>query len=359
MRKKLKVLLVGTGGWAEVHARAARLARNIELTAICGHRNQERLATLADEFRPTATGFDLAELLDRVQPDILDVACNPRYRVDPVRLAAECPSVKLVNLEKPLALTPGEAAEITRTCRENDLLLTVNHQKKFLPAWRKLKEMIAGGVLGSVSFMRATCRGNLLEQGTHVADMLLFYNDYTPVSWLMGQVADLEGLDKPQAAAPDASIAVLCFENGVRALFESGNAGRFLPGETNKWYQFAVQVYGDAGHAEVTLNKTLTRVDYRSGRTLREPSSWDDGCVEAQARHLDSLAEYVDDPDQGHISGLDRSLQSFEVIMGTYASSCYGGRIEFPRKFEDRLLDDLRSSQQRGAPGQSMQSPTQ
>ncbi|NOY79744.1 MAG: Gfo/Idh/MocA family oxidoreductase [Kiritimatiellaeota bacterium] len=344
MGKELKLLLVGTGGWAAVHARACRLARNVELAGICGHRNRERLTALADEFGPVASDTDLAALLEEVRPDILDVACNPRWRVGPVRLAAACPSVKLVNLEKPLALTPGEAYEIARLCRENNLLLTVNHQKKFLPAWRKLKEMIAGGVLGSVSFMRATCRGNLLEQGTHIADMLLFYNDYAPVSWLMGQVADLEGLDKPQAAAPDASIAVLCFENGVRALFEAGNAGRFLSGETNKWYQFALEVSGDAGHAEVTLNRDLTWVDYRSGRTVRERSSWDDDYLQAQAAHLDSLAVYAADPGCGHVSDLEHSLQSFEVIMGIYASACTGGRVEFPCRFEDRLLDALRRS---------------
>lgn len=343
---KLRILLVGTGGWARAHALAMRECREVELVGICGHRNRDRLTALCTEFGDVPGDVDLAPLLRRVGPDIVDIACNPHYRLAGVQAAVAAGGVRLVNLEKPLALTPGEAYAIEALCRESGTLLTVNHQKKFLPAWAKVRSLIDEGTLGTVRFLRATCQGNLLEQGTHVADMLLFFNRYRPLAWVMGQVGDLAGLDKPQASAPDAAVAVLSFVDGTRALFECGTVGRNLPGETNKWQQFAIEVYGDAGHAAVTLNRTLAVTTYADGRTLTEPSSWDRDYLHALAGHLDAVGAYARDPAVGHVSDLDRSLQSFSAVLAIYASAVQGGRVLLPCRFEDRLLDELRALRQ-------------
>lgn len=339
---RMKCVLFGTGGWGRAHAQALRNCSEVELAGICGHRNIERLNAMRDEYAPGCpVGLELADLLDKVRPDILDVSCNPFFRVEPVRLATACPSVKLINLEKPLALKPSEAYEIEQLCRDRGILLTVNHQKKFLPTWRKVKNLIQAGTLGEISFIRATCQGNLLEQGTHVIDMLLFYNDYVPISWVMGQVGDLEGLAKTASAAPDSAVGVLSFENGVRGLLEIGNIGRSLPGETCKWYQFAVEVYGSLGNALVTLNRDLRVITYADGHVLSEPSSWTDHYVQALTAHLDSLASYIREPEKGHISDLDRSLLSFNAIMAVFASASRGGRIDLPTRFSDDIVTDL------------------
>lgn len=342
---KLRVVLVGTGGWARAHALAMRQCREVELVGICGHHNRDRLAALGAEFGGLPGDLALEPLLRRLQPDIVDIACNPHYRLAGVQ-AAVAAGAKLVNLEKPLALTPGEAYAIEALCRKSGTLLTVNHQKKFLPAWAKLRALIDAGALGPVRFLRATCQGNLLEQGTHIVDMLLFFNDYRPLEWVMGQVGDLAGLDKPQASAPDAAVAAMAFTDGVRVLFECGTVGRALPGETNKWQQFGIEVYGDAGHAAVTLNRTLTVTTYADGRVVTEPSSWDRDYVNALAAHLDAVGAYVRNPAAGHISDLDRSLQSFSAVMAIYASAVHGDRVRLPCRFDDRLLEELRALRQ-------------
>jgi predicted dehydrogenase len=333
-------VLVGTGGWAAAHAAAYRDCTEVELVGICGHRNVERLEGLAETCGMPEHSLHLHQLLARTEPDILDVACNPHFRLGAVQ-AARGSRVKLVNLEKPLALTPEDAYEIERLCLENNSLLTVNHQKKFLPAWRKVKDTIAAGTIGTVEFMRATCQGNLLEQGTHLVDMVLFYNDYCPTSWVMGQVGELEGLDKEGASAPDAAVATLAFENGVRAVMSFGSAGRALPGETNKWYQFSVEVYGTLGHVKVSLNRMLEIVTYTDGGPVVEESSWEKNYQRALTAHLDAAARYARNPAEGHISDLSKSLASFQVIMAIYASACELGKIALPRRFDDQLMARL------------------
>ncbi len=339
---KIRSVLVGTGGWAESHAKAYADCEEVELVGISGHRNVERLDALAETYGIAERSLDLAELLAKTTPDMLDVACNPHFRLGAVQ-AAMRPHIKLINLEKPLALTPGDAYEIERLCQANDKLLTVNHQKKFLPAWRKVKETIDSGAIGAVDFIRATCRGNLLEQGTHLVDMSLFYNDYQPARWVMGQVAELEGLEKEGASAPDAAVATIGFENGVRATMTFGGAGFLVPGETNKWYQFAAEVYGTQGHVKVSLNQRLEIVTYSDGQRRVEDASWEANFVAALTAHLDAAARYAQDPGLGHISDLAKSMSSFQVIMAIYASACAADRIELPQRFDDGLIDRLKA----------------
>jgi predicted dehydrogenase len=343
---KLRTVLVGSGGWGRAHAQAMRQCHDVELVGICGHRNREQLEALCAECGGLPGDVDLAALLQRTHPDIVDIACNPHFRLEGVQLAIAA-GARLVNLEKPLALTPGEAYAIAALCRKTGTLLTVNHQKKFLPAWAKVRRLIDAGAFGQVRFLRATCQGNLLEQGTHVVDMLLFFNGGRPLEWVMGQVGDLEGLDKAQAAAPDAAVAAMAFADGVRVLFECGNVGRALPGESNKWYQFAIEVYGEAGHASVTLNGTLSVTTYADGQTATEPSSWDRDYLNALAAHWDAVAVYARNPAVGHISDLDHSLPSFDAVMAIYASACRGGRVRLPCRFEDSLMDELSALRRR------------
>lgn len=343
----LQAVLVGTGGWAETHIRAYQQCQEVTLAGLCGHRNIERTRALAERYGIAAWSHELDELLDRIQPDILDIACNPHYRVEGVRAAAKRASVRLINLEKPMALTPSEAYEIERLCREQGKLLTVNHQKKFLPAWHKTKETLDAGTIGEVRFVRASCQGNLLEQGTHLVDMVLYFRDYCPVSWVMAQIDELEGLDKEGASAPDAALALLCFEDDVRAVMTFGSIGHTLPGETNKWHQYVVEVYGSEGHIQVTLNKTWTLTTYSDGRTVTQASSWDRHYVEAVAHHLDAAARYAADPSVGHISELAKSLASFQVIMAIYASGCGHGRVALPQRFGDELMAKLEARRQR------------
>ena len=337
---KLKSVLVGTGNWAKAHATAYGNCTEVELDGICGHSNLDRLNLLAEECAIPECSLDLGELLARTKPDMLDIACNPHFRLEGVK-AAMIPSIKVINVEKPLALTPGDAYEIERLCKENDKLLTVNHQKKFLPAWKTAKEFVASGGIGETGFIRASCQGNLLEQGTHLVDMALFFNDYNPVSWVMGQIDELEGLDKPAASAPDSAMAIVCAENGVRSVLTFGSIGHEVPGSGPKWYHFTLEAYGSEGHVKVGLNTKVEMISYRDGKTVAEESSWTKDFLLGLTRHLDAVAQYAKDPAQGHWSNLDNSMQSFQVIMGIYASGCGDGRVEFPRRFDNQLMDRL------------------
>lgn len=343
MTEKMRAVLFGTGNWADAHAAAYAECREVALVGVSSRSDAARLNAFADKHGVAARSLDLEALLRELQPDILDIAAHPAYRLEGVRLAAGFPSIRLVNLEKPIALKPSDAYAIESICAERDKLLTINHQKKFLPAWRKAHDAIADGAIGTVEFMRATCQGNLMVQGTHLTDMALFFNGYCPAQWVMAQVDDLEALDDPRTPAPGAAVAVVGFENDARAVMTMGSVGHRLPGEENKWFQFGVEVYGAKGRIKVTLNQTLEITTDADGRTVVENSSWERDYVHAQAAHLDAAARYARDPAVGHVSDMARSALSYQVVMAIYASGAGEGRVQLPRRFDDDLIARLRA----------------
>lgn len=336
----MKTLLIGTGLWAENHLKAMQRCRRMRIAGIVGHSNEARLNELADRYAIPYRSMNVTKAIADVGPDIVDIAGSPRYRLAGVT-ACVGTGVRLVNIEKPMALTPREGYAIEKVCRASGLLLTVNHQKKFNAPWAKAASLIRGGRLGSLRFFRATCRGNLLEQGTHLVDMLLFFHGYTPLQWVMSQVADLEGLDKEKTPAPDSAAVELRFTDGVHASVLIGNIGWAIPRETNKWFQFSVEAYGTRGHLVVTLNQTLEVVTYADGRRVKEPSKWDDTWVQGLADHLDACARYAARPGAGHVSCLDNSMKSFEAVMAIAASAAGGGRIPLPCRIDDGALRRL------------------
>jgi len=339
---KMKAVVVGSGPWAQNHLRAYQQCKEVEVAGLVGMTPTSAVDDVARQFGIPGVFRDVREAVRAVKPDILDVATNPHYRLEALQ-AAQGLGVKLFILEKPLALTPDEAYQIDWMTRAGKARVVIGHQKKWMKTWARAAQAIRNGEVGPIRFYRATCRGNLLEQGTHLVDMVLFFHQYRPVKWVMGQVDDLQGLDKTGAPAPDAATATLCFEDGALAYLTLGSAGYAIPGETGFWFQMAVEAHGDRGHVKNTLNQQLEILRYDTGRVEREPSSWSEHWLAGMTAHLDAAARYAADPAVGHISSMENSIQSFQVIMAIYASSAEGGRVMLPRNFGNQVLAKLRA----------------
>lgn len=62
---------------------------------------------------------------------------------------------KHVFVEKPLALSTEDAAELASTADRNGLVLMVGHTFEFVPAVQKMKELIAAGSVGDVLYLHS------------------------------------------------------------------------------------------------------------------------------------------------------------------------------------------------------------
>ena len=213
--------------------------------------------------------------------------------------------------------------------------LVINHQLRFIEEWVRVKELASSGKLGEIRFIRASCRMNLLEQGTHLIDLVLSFNEDTPPEWVMGQVDGVGGFRKPHSA-PDAAMAAIYFQNGVRALVECGtnapDVSRYEQSNSN----FHAEVYGSEGQAMCTLG-------YGWREWIKGQDAWGETRKTSggQKELTEAMCDWLDDDAKKHPTRLEISLISFDIIMGVYQSALKRGVEQFPLSADDTLCEEL------------------
>ena len=98
----LKAAVVGTGFISTKHHLPAwvRLRKDVQLVAVCDT-DASAAAAAADRFGVPSSYTDLTELLDKEQPDFVDICTPPDSHADIATLALEADASVLI--EKPLA----------------------------------------------------------------------------------------------------------------------------------------------------------------------------------------------------------------------------------------------------------------
>src|SRR5262249_10637867 len=151
---------------------------------------RQRADRFAEDYGARAY-YDAGAMLEREAPEIVSIVTRPAGRAD---LACLCASagVKGIIAEKPMAITLADADRMVARCRTAGAVLTVSHQMRYSPEFEIGKAAIDSGRIGEVYFMRGVCYGNLMQQGTHVIDMLRWFAGDAKVAWVMAQAADYD-----------------------------------------------------------------------------------------------------------------------------------------------------------------------
>ena len=130
---------------------------------------------------------DCANLYARQKPDIVVVAVNePEHLKEALNAIAAKP--KLVILEKPVALNLTEALQIEESAKKNNVPILVNHERRFSKDYHLAKSYL--NEIGEIQSVHASlCSSlcvyskkqestgaySLLHDGTHLADIVLFF----------------------------------------------------------------------------------------------------------------------------------------------------------------------------------------
>lgn len=143
----IKVGIVGCGYWGDIHLRVIKSFKNVHIVGICDH-NLDKARRLAARENIGLATKDMGELLGRTNPDAIHIVTPPTSHESLVRAAirAGCH----VFVEKPMALTSGEASLMIATSTEHDRLLTVGHNYLFEPAIREAHRHVSDGRLGKL-----------------------------------------------------------------------------------------------------------------------------------------------------------------------------------------------------------------
>jgi predicted dehydrogenase len=341
--RKYRVGILGTGrphntegstGWgmAGMHADGYNKTGRCEIVALCDI-VEEKARQFSDEHAggkaQVFTDYErmLAEVPDL---DFVSVCTIPALHA-PMVIAAAQAKVRAIHCEKPMAPTWGESRRMAEACAANGVLLTFNHQRRFLQPFQEARRLIREGAIGRVVRLEGAC-GDMFDWGTHWMNMFLFYNDETPAEWVMGQIDARRPRNVFRVPMETQGVCVARFTNGVTGTLYTGEGSRDAVGCANR-------IIGTDGWIEVHDEKPHVRIRAKSDAEPR--------AVEGITENLHgndaiprAIADLVDCLGTGRKPLLDVSnaLPTTEILFAAYESARRRGRIDLPLDIDDHPL---------------------
>jgi 1,5-anhydro-D-fructose reductase (1,5-anhydro-D-mannitol-forming) len=150
--RKVNWAIVGVGDIVRKRAGAAILQQPDSVLRTCVEIDPESRRAEIETLRPRKVCTDIEQMLT-------DPAVDAVYIATPVHLHAEQAMAALragkdVLVEKPMALTAAEGAEICRVARDTGRRLAVAYFRRFWPRFQIVKEMLDRGDFGQVVLVR-------------------------------------------------------------------------------------------------------------------------------------------------------------------------------------------------------------
>jgi len=244
--------LIGAGNISESHARAVRAIPGAEVVAVYGA-NAQRVDRLCREHGGAAYHDFQAFLAHR--PMEMVVIGSPSGVHAEQGIAAARQGLHVLT-EKPIDISVERADALISACEQAGVKLGVIFQDRFKPDLRRLKQLIAEGLIGKPLLVDARVKwyrppeyysqsrwrgtraldggGALINQGVHTVDLLL---------WLLGDVVKVQARTAAmlhQIETEDTALALLEFSSGALGQLQATTAA--YPG-----YPRRVEITGSEG----------------------------------------------------------------------------------------------------------------
>ncbi|MEA3408026.1 MAG: Gfo/Idh/MocA family oxidoreductase [Chloroflexota bacterium] len=325
-------------GMAHAHVRGYEASPDAELVALADIK-KENAEAFQKEHGGERIYTDYHEMLEEEALDIVSICTWPHLHAEMVIACAEA-GVKAVHCEKPMAPTYGEAVEMARVCEARGVQLTFNHQRRFGAPFRKAKALLDEGAIGDLIRLEASC-SNMFDWGTHWFDMLFFYNDETPVEWVIGQIEPRGGQKIFGVPVEGQGISHFKYRNGVHGLMVTGFEAE---------WEASNRLVGTKGVIEVGHSQDVPLRTWVEGQGAWQVVELEEG-LHGQDYVKLAVLDVIDALKTGREPELAarKALQATELIFATYESSRRRGRVDLPLDIEDSpLLSMLESGEMEG-----------
>jgi len=174
---RVRIALVGAGGWGKQHARIFAEREDVDFCAVVG-RTPEKTRARAERYGVKAY-FDIGEMLEQERPDLVSL-CLPNkghYEATLQVIEANYP----LFVEKPIAFERAEAETLIAEAEKRGLFFGLNFNHRYAKPVQLAKAAIETGKLGPLTFAiwrfggeGSACPSNenLIETQCHGFDML-------------------------------------------------------------------------------------------------------------------------------------------------------------------------------------------
>lgn len=223
--------IIGCGNVTELKSGPAfnKVAHSRLYAVMC--RDAQKAADYANRHGVPVWYADAGQLINDPQVNAIYIATPPdthaSYAIQAMRAG------KPVYVEKPMARTYEECREMIRVSEETGMPLFVAYYRRSLPAFRKVKELVSEGVIGTPLTVNIRLHKASGEKDQHkekqtwhtnpeIAGAGYFYDlgshQFDYLDFVFGPVIEVKGMAQNRAGyypAEDTVSAVFAFESGV------------------------------------------------------------------------------------------------------------------------------------------------
>lgn len=335
-KKSINSCIVGTGFWGREYAKASMTVSGLKVTS-CFSRNQKKRDAFAVNFKYRSIDSWEALLRDTEIDALLVATPNSTHSVivEEAALAG-----KHVFVEKPFVLNVKEGRKAIKICEQSRVHLAVGHQRRYQPAYRKLKWLLDADLLGQVVQVRA-----LFPHRLAIKDEFDGWRAI-PTENPMGVVTDLgvHHVDTLQylfgpvksvlTVTPKLSSSIGC-DDDFAALVEfiSGIHG-FLGSNISEINDFSLYIEGNKANALIEKEGTLLKIQKKEQELLElyHFPVKGDPVTAPIAEELTDFVSAINDNRSPEVDGLT-GLRASAVLEGIFVSSCENRRVELTELF--------------------------
>ena len=304
--------------------------------------NSELAKKIAQDF-----GADVAEVEEAINKEDVDcvvVSIPNKFHPEVVIPALE--SGKHVWCEKPLSRNPKEGRQMLEAAIKNDCFLKVGSNLRYFPSVQKGKELLDGGSIGEVLFVRGWVGnsgwqlkswyseaeiiggGTFLDNGVHLLDIY---------RWFLGEAVECIGYTStaywPVNPLEDNAMGIFKFANGCLA---------FLHSSWTEWADYMyMEIYGTEGY--IRIDNRMPNCIAILGRRDGSQEIFDFSRLPPKSYELefDDFIKAIKNNRQPSPDGFD-GLRAVEMAYGVYESAKSGRRVSIWGEKHERLLREYR-----------------
>jgi predicted dehydrogenase len=299
------------------------LAGNPRIRLVAGSSRDPGRRSRFEERAGVGSYADWREMIAAEGLDLVSVATYTPVHEE-ITVACARAGIRAIYCEKPLASRVSEGDRMLQACRESGSLLAVNHNRRFHPNYRRLRDLIDDGGLGELTSINLQwSSGRLGNVGTHLFDALYMVTGRR-VEAISGTL-DLSG--KPDCRGPafqdPGGWGLMRLEGGVMVTVDASDYAR-VP--------MSLSLNGSEGRALTGGDEVL--LEYWDGRQERWPGQRDqatgmDRAVREIVAWLDGSGPFA--YDAGEAVYVLESIVAFHV-----SHDRSGAWTELPLKGADR-----------------------
>ena len=149
--------IIGAGFARTTQIPAFRHCEGARLAAIASGR-RENAERAAREFDIPVVVDDWREVIARDDVDLVTIVTPPSLHLEMTLAAFE--AGKAVLCEKPMAMEARETDEMRRRAHEKNLLAHIDHELRFLPGRKRMRDLVREGSIGRVHHAKFTFRSD-------------------------------------------------------------------------------------------------------------------------------------------------------------------------------------------------------